>query len=427
MQMLTLLQRELTQAFNAVRAMFDNIRNVFRSVAENIYSIIMNMMVEVIHLITNIKDMTQKIAGTLTATLYTVLGSYLSLKSLLAFLLEIFIIILWVLVGTITGLLAISIIPFGFGLWALVPAGIAIALGIAVMLLLLPLCEMLADVLDIHHSDIPRIPGCFAPDTSILVYSADKVTVAKAMPMAEVKVGDVLRDGAKVTGTIQFSVQDQALYSLLGVIVTGEHRVFYNHHWIKVKQHPDSVPVKDYPYEYVYCLLTDSKTFYVGETLFSDWDDIDDNVLAALERKCVVPDFLPKDFTTKDIHKYLDAGLDKGTRIEMLYGGPKTIDKVNVNDRLCNGERVLGTVKIKAEDIGVYVYGSLRCSRNIQLWDKTLGEEINLMTKIPFDDWQVFADGPYLYHLLTDTGYFMANGLTVCHYNSAIDTYVLEK
>jgi len=368
--------------------------------------------------------MALKISGTLSATIYTMLGAYISFKSLMAFLLELFVICLWILVGTITALLIIIALPFGFGLWAVIPVGAAIAFGIFLLTLLVPLCQMLADVLDISPSNpIPAIPGCFAPDTPILIQGEDASSDTHPVSIENIQVGDILQEGAKVTGTIKFSAQNQHIYNLQGVIVTGEHRVIYQDNWIKVKDHPASQRVTDYTNDYVYCLLTDSKTFYVGTTLFSDWDDIDDNVRTALERNCVAQGFLPKDFTTSDIHRYLDAGLAKSTKIEMLYGGPKTIEEVQVNDRLCNGERVVGTVKFNAMDVGNYMYGPLRCTRNIQLSDKTLGE-INLMTKIPCDDCQVFPEGPYLYHLLTDTGYFMANGVTVAHYNSAIDTYL---
>ena len=421
MQTIAVAQKQLAEAINAIRAVFDKIRNMAKQVTENIYSILMNMMVEVIHLTVNMKDMANKIAGTLSATIYTMLGAYLTLKSLMAFMLEVFVVILWVLVGAITALLVIVAFPFGLGLWALPIVLTMIAFGVFLLTLLVPLCQMLADVLDISPSNpIPEIPGCFAPDTPISVQNA-----SNPVPISDIQIGDVLQDGAKVTGTIKFSAQHQRLFDLNGVFVTADHRVYYNEEWIKVKDHPARQPIKDYKHDHVYCLLTDSKTFYIGETLFSDWDDIDDQVLTALERNCVSQGFLPKEFKSADIHRYLDAGLTKSTKIEMLYGGPKNIDEVNVNDRLCTGERVVGTVKINALDMDVYVYGKLRCSRNIQISDKTLGE-INLMTKIPLDySWQVFPEGPYLYHLLTDTGYFTANGVTVAHYNSALDKYLL--
>lgn len=423
-QIVSMVQKQLVEAVNAIRGVFDRIRSTAQDITNQIYSMIMNIVVEIIHLIVNMKDMSQKITGTLTASIYTMIGAYISFKSLMGFLLELFITVLWIMVGTITGLLIITLLPFGMGAWAVVPSLAMIAFGIFLLTLLVPLCQMLANVLDISHRPIPAIPGCFAPDTPIEVQFMDD---CRSVPISDIQIGDQLQDGVKVTGTITFSAHGQTIYNLNGVVVTGEHRVYYQEKWIQVKNHPDSRPLPSdaYPHDKVFCLMTDSKTFHIEDTLYSDWDDIDDTVLTALERNCVAHGFLPKDFTTYDIHRYLDAGLAKNTKIEMLYGGPKTIDTIQINDVLCNGERVVGTVKINGRDIGVYQYGPLRCSRNIQLSDNTLGK-INLMTKIPGDEWQVFADGPYLYHLLTDTGYFVANGVTVAHYNSAIDSYVLS-
>ena len=87
-----------------------------------------------------------------------------------------------------------------------------------------------------------------------------------------------------------------------------------------MKQHPDSVYVPFFNEPYVYCLNTDKKEFTIGATLFSDWDDIDEKVLADLAENCVKPGYLPQDFTFADIHLHLDSGLRGDTLVTLKNG-----------------------------------------------------------------------------------------------------------
>ena len=76
---------EASEALNSLRDLISNLRNRLKSISEYMYQILANMALPIIELYLNIKDILDKVVGTLTATLFTFAGSYLALKSLLIF------------------------------------------------------------------------------------------------------------------------------------------------------------------------------------------------------------------------------------------------------------------------------------------------------------------------------------------------------
>jgi len=121
----------------------------------------------------------------------------------------------------------------------------------------------------------------------------------------------------------------------------------------------------------------------------------------------------------------LDAGLHEFTLIELEDGQSVNIKNICVNDILRFGEKVVGIVKIDATDIiGVYEYiledgSKIKGSGNIQVKDPSLG---NFNT---FDlEGKEISNTKYLYHLLTDRGDFVVNGIRLGDYNSGIEKYI---
>jgi hypothetical protein len=279
-------------------------------------------------------------------------------------------------------------------------------------------------------ANTPGIPGCFEDTTPI------QMKDASIKKIVDVEVGDELYDGSIVTGIMKLSSAGQSVYNLHNVIVTGEHRVALSadccqsqsnsssSSWIKVKDHPDS-KIVDFNKPYVYCLMTDTKSFIIKELLFSDWDDIDDKVIEKLTENCVSKGYIPPNFTNSDIHAYLDNGLCPSTKIKLINGREITINNVKVNDILIGGETVVGTVKIDATKLkgGVYDYKfddgiSIRCSNNI-----TINNYLGGINTFELYGNPILDEPPciYLYQLLTSTGSFNANGLIIGDYNKGID------
>jgi hypothetical protein len=184
-----------------------------------------------------------------------------------------------------------------------------------------------------------------------------------------------------------------------------------------VKYHPKSILLPNFAEPYVYCLGTNTKTFTIGDQVYSDWDDIDENVIKSLQDNC--PDYK----NTMQIHKYLDNGFVGSSLVALSEEKSLPIEKIQVHDYLANGEQVIGIIKIDTLNLkGLTEYKVNEviirgCNINLCL-AKHLNQNVeksNLINK---------PREKYLYQLLTTTGTFKINGLVVRDYNYGIDKYL---
>lgn len=422
MKSFTDIFNDLSKSLDGIRAMFNKIRISIKTFSEDVMSRILNITIPIFQFVINMKDMLAKTNGVLGGTVFTLFGVYYTLKSSIGAAIDFIVTILYVLAGMIISLLIISAIPI-IG----IPAEIAVIPLLAIfMAVLIPttLIQGAAyEVLDMSPQLLPGVPGCFAKNTKISKFNnEDKKYID--VNISDIEVGDKLDDTTHVTGVIKFSSEKQKIYNLYDVIVTGEHRVLHNTMgWIKVKNHPDSIAINDFKEPFVYCLITNSKTFKIGDIVYSDWDDIDDNVMRDIKTNCK---FIPENFKKEDIHYYLDNGFHGDTNIIMENLNSLNLENIQVNDVLFGGVKVLGKVKIDAlNTIGVYKlnkYKSISCeligSPNIELDKGDLGNYNISDDKI--------ENVSFLYQLITDTGYFYINGLKIKDYNYGIDKYIVK-
>lgn len=159
--------------------------------------------------------------------------------------------------------------------------GILLALEIILFFLLLPISSLIitysavaAVVVVAVATSIAAVEVCFSP-TAPVVYPG-----GKTRPIAEVRVGDILGDGGRVTAVHQFRSSTQTWYDLNGIYVTGDHLV----------THPDRpkelVPVRECPGAVrcasqgseLWCLTTTTRRIPVhgsaGVVMFADWEEI---------------------------------------------------------------------------------------------------------------------------------------------------------
>ena len=421
----------ITESVNAIRAMFDKMRNSVSDIGKDIMGRSLNITIPLVTLVINVIDMGRKIVGTLTASIYTIFGSYLGLQSVFLFLVKNLVLFLGVLAAAVVVLWLASI-------WVpplAAAASLSTALFGALVVPTVVISEMMRDVLGL--SGMPKPPKapkkpkkamkklkklkkmfCFAGNTQIKIKGKGKKFIS------DLKPDDILFDGSVVTGIMKLSAAEQEIYNLNGVLVTGNHSVLHeNNGWISVERHPDSVIFNNYKDEYVYCINTDTKIIKIGKNVYSDWDDLDDNDLADLAENCRENTPLPEKFSKKDIHKYLDAGFDENTTIELEDGRSVSIKDIEVNDILRFGEYVTGIIEISSSDMtgvgeyNIYEGCTLNCTGNIQLQD--LGN-FNTFEIEPTS----IKKTERVYHLLTDRGSFIVNGTRVGDYNTSLEKYL---
>ena len=399
---------ELIGTLQKLRLFMEKFRASFKDALTQIYNKISTAILTSIEFASTIKDTVAKINGTLTTLLYSVIGSYMSLESMVKIIIENTVLILVIIAGiaTVFFITGAAVPFFGWIFYILGTTTVAIGLAIGIPMMIMNL--ELTRVMELSAPSLPGIPGCFCKNTNItLIDNINK-------RIKDINVGDVLHDGSVVTCTIKFNATQQDLFNLYGVIVTGCHRVLLDNKWIYVKNHPASIVIKNTE-KYVYCLNTTSKQIIINNITFSDWDDIDDNVLSKLNENCVRIGLLPRNFTLKDIHPYMDGGVHGDTCIILSSGERICISDVKVGYKLKSGDVVIGCVKISGENIKLYhhVIGNdiIVGTKNIQLLSNSKTIEIS-------------SECSVLYNILTDTKRCTLNNIKCGDYNTSIDIFL---
>lgn len=121
---------------------------------------------------------------------------------------------------------------------------------------------------------------CFDPDTEIVLQNGTRV------PIKEVKVGDYLVGGQRVTAAFKFAADGQEMVKISGILVSTNHYIRYEGKWIEAKDHPDAIKAADWSGgndRPLICLNTDTHTIPIGNYIFSDYDETPEGDEAAMK------------------------------------------------------------------------------------------------------------------------------------------------
>jgi hypothetical protein len=402
-----------TGDINSARAMFNKVRTFFQTVSQEIMGRLMNIMIPLQKIIISFRDMVGKIQGTMTAGLFTLLGSYYTLQSLMGSIAEFIIIILIAMAAMIV---VFWLIPFTWGAAiSMTSIFVAISIPLAIML------TFMMDVLNVQPDlSIPTLK-CFDKNTILLMKDGRKKKIS------DICVGDDLYYDGFVNSVIKVDTKGSIMYNLNNTIVSDTHLVLYKDKWIRVKDHPDAIKIDDYTEPYLYCLNTQTKTIFINSNLFSDWDELVGEQLTKILKTAY-----SKKINSNEIHHFLDSGFDGSTKIKLQNGDVKEIKCIEVGDRLVNNELVYGIVEIDGSTIRnqyEYILGKnnfIKGSQNINYYD----ENKNIVSTMALDEIKykklLKNKKEKLYHLITDTKTFYINKIQFCHYNTTIDLF-LEK
>jgi len=370
---------------------------MFQSVSQEIMGRIINVMIPLQQIIISLRDLISKIQGTMTGGLFTLLGSYYTLKSLMGAIAQFIIAILIALAAMIA---AFWLVPFT---WGAAAANTVIFVAIAI-----PMAIILSFMKDVLHIDsglkIPTVK-CFDKNTLVKMNNG---TYHKIM---DINVGDVLYNHNVVTAKIKVATEGSQMYNLNGVLVSDSHVVQYNDKWIRVSEHSNAKKCPLYNEPFLYCLNTSKKWIGINGEIFTDWDELyDDSLFTILNNKKIPISHF------KDIHTYLDYGFSDKTDILLQNGRSVRINKICVNDILSNGEKVYGVVEINGIDLPENYRYNLGENKYVEGYAPMFKVEKTIIPK----------KQTKLYNLLTDKGFFKINNVSIQDYNGAIDLF-LEK
>lgn len=423
------------ETINDMRAMTNKVRIFFAAIIEEIMGRLLNVMVPLQQIIIKFKDFTLKLQATMTAGLFTTLGVFLSLKSLLGVIVKF---IVSILIAMISIILVLWIFPFTWGT-AITATATFVAISIPLALLLTFMTRVLG--IDTGLS----VPGlkkpsmkCFDKNTKIIMNDGTSKMIS------EISVGEKVVNNILITAKIVVETKGSIMYNLKGIIVSDSHNVKYNDKWIRVNEHPAAVKIEQYNEPYLYCINTENKLIEINDNLFTDWDEIYDEELEKIKNVKIKNVMFNSNKTlnysmddlivnNSDIHKYLDGGFEKNTGVTLKNGIIKNIKNVSIGDVLENGERVYGCVEIDGTNlVEQAVYNLAKISfftggSNLNICEKTFGFTSTLDLHKKFKRFKISQQrDDKLYHLLTDTQTFYINGIKFYDYNSCIDLF-LEK
>jgi hypothetical protein len=425
----------IKDSLNDTRGMFDKVRGFLQNVTEEIMGRLLNIIAPIQQIILSFRDTIGKIQGVMTASLMTLIGSYYTLQSLMGAIAQFIVTILIALAALVAGFWAF---PFT---WGAAIANTAIFLSISIPFAVI--LAFMSKTMGIRASrGIPKLK-CFDKDTIIVMQDGTKKEISN------IKLGDILSDGGKVTAKMIVESEGSQMYKLNNVIVSDSHLVLFDNQWIRVSQHPDAIKTTEYKLPHIHCLNTTTKVIHINNMIFSDWDElIEDDIetikFAHLYNKYNTNHNEKREFDTSMIHKYFDGGFDPNTIVKLEDGTPLPIRSIFVGDVLERREKVYGIVEICGDDLEKQFDFYLN-KEDIRF---TGGPNLNICERtIPFTSVIHLANDNQnknsisnnliikesrivtnnkLYHLLTDKQSFCANGICFYDYNASIDL-ILDK
>jgi hypothetical protein len=399
----------LVEAMNNIRRMFDSIRNSMKDISTQMFNRVLALTVPLMSFMFNFRAILEKTVGVFTASVYTLLGGYITMKSLFGIIVELLIKILIVLFFITMSLFFIFWFVPIFGAWAGPLAFANVIIFIAIMIPVIYIKVFMARIMKMSTSNVPRVPGCFPGDT-VVETAADGPIKAK-----DVKIGTRLKQGGVVQGTLRIDGREQEYYDLHGVVVTGQHRVWWNGRLMQVGKHPEARRLPDYDCDMVYCFITESKIIGIGKDVFCDWDEVDEDLLDILGGNA--------GFEAKvdNIHSRFESGLVGDTGVLMADGSTKAIKDVRINDVLVNGAVVKGLVEVQGDDLPLCMHvlkdsQTVLGSQNLHFIGQTSPVRVTLARQ---------ASPAKLYHVLTTKKTLpIAGSILMRDYNAGLDMFL---
>ena len=395
---------EFSEALNNIRKVISKLRTGVSSIAENVMSRILNIIPPLLEFFIAFIDSMNKTQGIMTAGLYTTLGAYLTLQTLIGSIVEIVIKIMVALA------IVISVLAVFPPSWPLATSFAAVfSIYVAVCAIVLTFMKQALGM-----KNLPGLPKlkkvCFDKDVMLKMNDGTKKRII------DIQVGDILQNKNVVTAKLQLDATNEQMYKINNVIVSSSHLIKKGESWIPVEEYPNKQKVEYYLEPFIYCLNTSNKLIEIDGLTFSDWDEAVDDELERLMKNNFI------NYDTKKIHTMFEGGYVSETLIELFNGKQKSISEIKINDILKSGEKVYGIVEINGKDLDIFeyylgnkkVFGGINNVVNSEDFGLTTTSNLVYISKTDLKQ-------DKLYHILTNTTTFSINNQIVKDYNSCID------
>ena len=133
------------------------------------------------------------------------------------------------------------------------------------------------------------------------------------------------------------------------IIMTGEHRVYKNKLCIEAGKLPNAIPLSEYNDTYLYCINTDTKKIVIGDSVFTDWDDLDIYEINTLMKRGEISDVCK-------LHNVYNGGFHEDTPIILHTNEVVSIKNLKCGSVTKDGDMILGIVKVLGSSLEMYTY-----------------------------------------------------------------------
>jgi hypothetical protein len=186
---------------------------------------------------------------------------------------------------------------------------------------------------------------CFAPDTLVVMSDLSLKRID------QIKLGDILLSNQTVSASIEVPGSGAPLYSIDGVLVSGDHRVWNveKQDWILVKEDPSAIKTTEVLHT-LWTLITSNRQIPVASSndvkLFADWEELPTSDESAIAWESIVRSILTNTaFKSTTAPKHAPC-FDKTILVMKYQAGWVPISTIKRGDWIMNDKRwtrVIGT------------------------------------------------------------------------------------
>jgi hypothetical protein len=175
---------------------------------------------------------------------------------------------------------------------------------------------------------------CFDPETPIPLHNGS------IKPIKDLRIGEILRNGKRVTSTFKFSGANTPMVQIGKDILSSKHFVQYpSGKWGPAGQHPAATPTASIPE--IICLNVEGHQFVTAHGLVcSDYDETEEGGAAA---QTIAEQALNGGAANVPVEHY-SLGIESTAEVELQTGEWKRLSEIRVGDAVGKGG-VVGTVQ----------------------------------------------------------------------------------
>jgi hypothetical protein len=374
------IMTNMLEIINSIRGQIGLIRNRIRIYIQSFIQKFENIELNLRVFIIKLKSVVEKMEGILVVAQYTFI--------ILSYALE------WIF--KIPGLIALSIII------------ILVATAILICFFFPYICALIGLL-----AASVGIAYCFDKNTYILMANNSYKKIK------DIKLGDFIKDGDEVIGILK-GFHNNDMYNYKNIKVTGEHLVFDDGVWKKVKNCSCSYKIK-LKSKFVYCLLTENNIIKTKHNIrFTDFNEINDTDLNSKINNDIINYRNKNKKESKDKNKKesknknkkrniknenkeletMECGFEGKTKIKLMNGCEKYIKNIKIGDILENNIIVKARIKMKMDDIKLFNYKNIIVSGSTPVYENN--KWIRVYESKYKSEYKVKNKNKYIYHLGTD-------------------------